>query len=394
MKALFLLLLTLSCFYSSAQPIILGQGNNQGITVTTSDDAQGTSGDNTTNSQGYLPNLNAASRFLSQATFGPNFEEIEELSTQGFENWIEAQFLISKPFQLVDKVDEYKQIKNTATSDPEGGAFNYYWSFAWWQYMMTSDDVLRQRLALALSEFFVVSDKSSFGDNAFALGSYYDMLLDRAFDNYRDLLGAVTYHTAMGEYLTFMNNPKSDTLYNIDYDPTPPDTISTQFIFPDENYAREVMQLFSIGLCELNIDGTCQKDSAGNDIPTYDNVDIAEFAKIFTGFSYGDAMDFGYGPEDYELTFTMPMQIFDDYHEPGPKQLLNGFTVPDRTPVDGVADVNDALDNLFNHPNVGPFLGKFLIQRLVTSNPSPAYVERVARAFNGESSYSSTRGDR
>ena len=244
-----------------------------------------------------------------------------------------------------------------------------------------------------LSEFFVISEFSSFGDNQYALGTYYDMLMDHAFGNYRDMLEAVTYHPAMGEYLTYMNNPKSDTIYNTVWNNGMRDTISIQYVFPDENYAREIMQLFSIGLCVLDIDGTCLQNAQGADSATYDNVDIAEFAKIFTGFSYGDNERFNRGPGDWEETFTIPMQIYNDYHEPGEKYLLNGFIVPDHFPVNGAADVDSALNNLFYHQNVGPFLGKFLIQRLVTSNPSPGYVRRVAEAFNGPSPYGNTRGD-
>lgn len=385
------ILLLLACF-TQGQDLILGQGNNDRVIVTTSSNSQGTDGSSTTNSQGYLPNLNSASRFLSQATFGPNYEAIENITAEGFENWIERQFDEPRVGTTIDYVIDYKNQKNIA-ENTDGGAYNYYWDFAFFQYHMTSHDLLRQRVALALSEFFVISEFSSFGDNAYALATYYDMLLDGAFGNYRDLLDSVTYHPAMGEYLTYMNNPKTDTAYTINWSVSPPDTTSIQYIFPDENYAREVMQLFSIGLCEMNIDGTCQKDANGMDIPTYDNVDIAEFAKIFTGFSFGDNQGFGNGPNHWEETYLQPMQIYDQYHESGEKILLNGFVVPDRSPVNGAADVADALDNLFNHQNVGPFLAKFLIQRLVTSNPSPAYVTRVAKAFNGESQYGSTRGD-
>lgn len=382
------------CQYGmQGQTIILGQGQNAGIIVTTSDNAQNTDGENTTSSQGFLPNLNSSSRFLSQATYGPSIEDIEALASQGIENWIDDQFTINRPFTILSKMQEHQTVRQIGIGNPDEGAFDYFWNFAWWQYAISSPDVLRQRIALALSEFFVISEKSSLGGSPYALSSYYDILLDHSLGNYRELLEAVTFHPGMGTYLTYMNNPKSDTLYNIDWNVSPPDTLSINYIFPDENYAREVMQLFSIGLCELNLDGTCKTDGNGDDIPTYDNVDIAEFAKIFTGFSYGDVMDFGYGPEDYEIGYSIPMQIFNEYHEPGEKRLLNNYVVEERATVDGVADVDEALDNLFNHPNVGPFLGKFLIQRLVTSNPSKAYVTRVSEAFNGSSPYGTERGD-
>jgi uncharacterized protein (DUF1800 family) len=231
---------------------------------------------------------------------------------------------------------------------------------------MTSPDLVRARVALALSEIFVISELPELRDYPLSLANYYDMLIEHALGNYRNLLEDVTRHPAMGVYLTFVNNPKSDT---------------TENRFPDENYAREVMQLFSIGLYELNPDGTHVLDTSGNSIEAYYNDDIAEFAKVFTGFTWAGATEFGQPtPADYD--YTNPMAMWDEWHEPGPKYLLNGFVVPDRNPVNGLADVDDALDNLFNHPNVGPFIGRLLIQRLVTSNPSPDYIERVAMVFN------------
>jgi len=286
-----ILFISTSAILSQAENI--GQGNAAGIIVTTSDNAQGTSGENTLSSQGYLPNLNAASRFLSQASYGPNYEDIAALSAQGIEEWIDEQMAMGRAFPLMDKLREYQAIRAAGVGDPDQDAFDYFWNMAWWQYAMTSNDVLRQRIAFALSEFFVVSEKSQLGDSPYGLTSYYDILLDGAFGNYRDILEEVTYHPGMGIYLTYMNNTKSDTMYNINWDVSPPDTLSVQYIFPDENYAREVMQLFSIGLYMLNPDGTRQKDAQDQDIPTYDNVDIAEFAKIFTGFSYGDNPNHG-----------------------------------------------------------------------------------------------------
>lgn len=357
----------------------IGSGDDSGVTVTTSSASNQTSGDNTLSGRGFLPNLNSASRFLSQASFGGSIEDIEEVAEIGIEDWIDQQFSIPISFPVMDKIIEYKDIKNSALMNPnDTGAYGYYFDFGWWQYMMSSDDVLRQRVALALSEFFVISTFSGFGDNAYAFGSYWDMLAENAFGNYRDLLEDVTYHVAMGEYLTYMNNPKSNT---------------SDGVFPDENYAREIMQLFSIGLFELNKNGTPKNDD-GDLIPTYDNEDIAEFAKIFTGFTHRNPYcEFGCGAMDYEETYLNGMVMLNEYHEPGVKNLLNGFQVPDRNPVDGDADIADALDNIFNHPNVGPFLGKFMIQRLVTSNPSSAYIRRVTDAFNGDGKYGTTRGD-
>jgi len=247
--------------------------------------------------------------------------------------------------------------------DPAGyEAKDQFFHSAFTNYAMTGEDLLRARVALALSEIFVISEVGALDGEPLGWASYYDLLLQHSFGNYRDLLYDITLHPCMGVYLTHLNNPKTDT---------------TQNQFPDENYAREVMQLFSIGLYELNLDGSRKLDTAGNFIPTYDLGEIEEFAKVFTGLSWGDRNEFGKRFPVSELGLTIPMQMFDEEHEPGSKQLLNGFVVPDRNPVDGLADLNDAIDNLFNHPNVGPFLARLLIQRLVKSNPSPDYISRV-----------------
>jgi len=354
-------------------------GNTKQTIITTGN--TGTSAESTLSGQGFLPNATAASRFLSQASTGPTFEEIQALSTTGLEDWIDQQFAMSIGFNCTEKVEEITAIKNAGLVNPSfTGPFRNFWDYAFWEYAHTSDDVLRQRVALALSEILVISQNSSFTDNAYAFSNYYDMLLEHAFGNYYDLLKAVTFHPAMGLYLTYMNNPKAHI------------NDMGQQIYPDENYAREVMQLFTIGLCELEIDGTCKVDANGVPIPTYDNQDIAEFAKIFTGLTWGNSNRFPMDEFRFE-SIIFPLKMYNEFHEEGPKILLNGTVIPQRNTVDGVADIEDALTNLFQHPNIGPFLGKLLIQRLVTSNPSPAYIERVAKAFYGESQYGATRGD-
>jgi len=259
---------------------------------------------------------------------------------------------------------------------------------------MTSPDVLRWRVGLALSEIFVTSRNSSFKNNPYALGNYCDMLMNNAFGNYRTLLDNVTYHPAMGEFLTFLNNHATDI------------TDGRQ-VYPDENYAREIMQLFSIGLYKLNIDGTEQKDASNKSIPTYDNNDIAGLAKAFTGLSWGDGQYLGDDNKDY-WSYTKRMKFFGidssdakrntwktnprivNGHEPGGKNFL-GQTIPNRPVLQGELDIQEALDVIYNHPNVGPFLSRRLIQRLVTSNPSPAYIQRVATIFNNNGS--GIRGD-
>ena len=318
--------------------------------------------------------LKDASRFAAQATFGMSFSEIDALARQGAEQWLSSQFAlpISAHGSIVADLVARRDAGEFAEFEEDIEYLILFRRLAWWHRTVTAQDALRQRVAFALSEIFVVSDNvDDLIINPYALSDYYDTLLTHAFGNYRDLLRAVSLHPAMGIYLSHVNNRRSDPDNNI---------------FPDENYAREVMQLFSIGLFELNIEGSLQLDAEGDPIPTYSNADIREFAKIFTGLSFGGANAF-FGKPFPE--FLSPMQMFDAEHEPGEKRLLNDVVVPAGQA--GMQDIDAAIDNLFNHPNAGPFIGKQLIQRLVTSNPSPAYVERVARAFNGDNS--GVRGD-
>lgn len=368
--------LTCSGLLAAQTPVILGKGQNNGMSVTSS----GSGGSKTIDGLGFLPNEVAASRFLAQATLGSDIESILAMSQMSYSEWLDSQFVTPKLMDVLQYTMDITQEAVDSTILMGGNPNNiqpqmWFWHSAWWQYIMTSPDVLRARVGLALSEIFVISELPELQEVPLALADYYDMLLDNAFGNFRDLLEDVTYHPAMGIYLTHLNNPKSNPAVNR---------------FPDENYAREAMQLFTIGLYQLNNDGSRQLDSLGNPIPTYDNEDIQEFAKIFTGLSWGDSYAFGLDPLS-EVSFTQPMKMYNGWHEPGPKTLLNGMVVPNRTPVNGNADIQDALDNLFNHPNVGPFIGRQLIQRLVTSNPSPAYIGRVAAAFNNNGQ--GVRGD-
>jgi uncharacterized protein (DUF1800 family) len=239
-----------------------------------------------------------------------------------------------------------------------------YRRFAFFENALTAPDQLRQLTAYALTQLFVVSETGVLGNNPVGLSNYYDTLLAHSFGNYRDLLRAVTLHPAMGFYLSHVNNAKTDPVANT---------------FPDENYAREVMQLFTIGLYELNPDGTHRLGPDGNPQPTYDNTDIREFAKIFTGLAYAGSADAAPRFGRNRAVLSAPMIMFDDYHESGEKYLLNNAVVP--AGQSGIEDIEAAIDNLFNHPNVAPFVGKQLIQRLVTSNPSADYVARVSSVF-------------
>ncbi len=368
--------------------------------------------------QSQLSQRQLASRFLSQATLGADYETISEVANQGQSAWLEAQFQ-TRPSYLLTVVNTlFEDIFEPAEQELEeklegvpdeditdddliiedcfelngqevcGELEPYYISFlkdaAYFTQVINGNDLLRHRIATALTEIFVVNRiPDELEDEPFLLASYYDMLMRNSFGNFRDLLYDVSLHPAMGIFLSHANNEKSDPSIGR---------------FPDENYAREVMQLFSIGLHMLNSDGSLILDEQGQPIPTYDNDDIREYAKIFTGLTFGGPAPLFYSgnPEDIEelelereIDWTLPMVMFDEFHEPGEKRLLRGVNVP--AGQSGLEDVDVAVDSLFNHPNVGPFIGKQLIQRLVTSNPSPAYVARVAAAFDGQNG--NPRGD-
>ena len=317
--------------------------------------------------------LEAAARFAGNASFGLVYDDVYALAEIGPEAWLEAQFArpVTRHTPLVQDIVARRAAGEFAAFEEDIEYLILSRRLSWWHNTLTAEDQLRQRVAFALSQIMVVSDNvDELIVYPTALSTYYDLLLDNAFGNFRDLLRGVTLHPAMGFYLSHLNNGRSDPANNI---------------FPDENYAREVMQLFSIGLFELENDGS-QTLVGGEPVPTYSNVEIREFAKIFTGLSWGGPGAFFGKREPY---FDVPMQMFDAAHEPGPKTLLNGQVVPDGQ--SGLEDIDAAIDNLFNHPNVGPFIGKLLIQRLTTSNPSPAYVERVANAFNDDGN--GVRGD-
>ena len=331
-------------------------------------------GEGTTQGPPTRAQLADASAFAARATFGLPYDDITVLAGEDRNAWLDSQFSlpVDDHVSVVDDLVARRNAGEFAAFEQDIELLVTFRRLAWWHKTVTGEDVLRQRIAFALSEIFVVSDNvDALIIDPYALSGFYDMLLANAFGNFRDLLLDVTLHPAMGIYLSHVNNRKADPLNNT---------------FPDENYAREVMQLFSIGLFELNTDGTQKLDGQGQPLPTYSNNEIREFAKIFTGLSFGGPVQYFGNAAPY---FRAPLVMFDAYHATGAKQLLNGVVVP--AGQTGLQDINDAIDNLFNHPNVGPFIGKQLIQRLVTSNPSSAYVDRVARAFNGDTT--GVRGD-
>ncbi len=375
----------------------VGAGHFEGVTVTSSA-INTTAMNNTANGSGLGIDEYAASRFLSYCSLGADYETIQAVANQGVSTWLEAQLALSPQADFEgttwDIWDHFRpQYINkwgyNAVANAGDAVIPYwfYWKMAWWDNILKNDDHVRQRVTQALSQIFVISEKSNLQLSGPGMANYYDMLYGHAFGNFRDLLYDVSLHPMMGFYLSHINNPKSDATNNI---------------HPDENYAREIMQLFSIGLFELNIDGTRKKDNNGNDMPTYDNNDIKEFAKIFTGLApsgyYWPWEDYSIYPTEWGNEYNespatvitwQAMMPFDNWHEPGAKYLLNGQIVPAGQST--LQDINDAIDNLFNHPNVGPFIGRLLIQRLVKSNPTPAYIERVAMAFNNNGN--GVRGD-
>ncbi len=352
-----------------------------------------------------------AARFLTQATFGPTLPEIDRLARIGYDAWLSEQSTLPTSLQL-PFLDNLIQQAIAAGQPIE--VWQDKRQEIWWKNALQNNDQLRQRMAFALSQILVISDQNgALEGNPTAIAHYYDLLSTNAFGNYRTLLEQVTLHPTMGQYLSMFRNRKPDP---------------TQNIRPDENYAREIMQLFSIGLIQLNNDGT-PKDGdpiapGVQTIPTYDQNVISGLAQVFTGWNYATCVppsapeggslnwwDWEYcpsGPDTQDwrqhVGWRTPMKPWgegtafgDIYHgSSGSKQLLNytGVTLPSGVlPAGGTARSNltAALNNVFNHPNVGPFLSRLLIQRLTTSNPSPAYVNRVANVFNNNGS--GVRGD-
>jgi uncharacterized protein (DUF1800 family) len=315
-----------------------------------------------------------ASRFLAQASFGPNDADIDRVATQGFDAWFKAQ----TEAPLTRHQDRVKAYDFFLTPLVFG---RYEIESSFWNAVATAPDQLRQRLMFALSEVFVISTNDmSVLRFPRGVASYMDMLAKHSLGSYRDLLEGVALHPMMGLYLSHLANRKEDPASGR---------------IPDENFAREVMQLFSIGLYELNPDGSLKLNAQGRPIETYTNDDVMGLARVFTGWSFA-------APEPDDAYFdnvlfplktdpnrdVLPMRPYPQHHSAAEKRFL-GTTVAANT--DAAASMKAALDRLAQHPNVGPFLGRQLIQKLVTSNPSPAYVARVSAVFadNGQG----VRGD-
>jgi len=299
-----------------------------------------------------------AFRLLDQTTFGARLKDIDRLSGSSPERWINQQMALPATFMS----EGLHQSKNKR--------WNEYVN-VWWRHSLNAEDQLRQRTAFALSQIFVISAIDGLGDEQPGLANYYDILTRHAFGNYRELLEQITLNPIMGEYLSMKGNHKPDAEQNLR---------------PDENYARELLQLFSIGLSMLNDDGTTINDADGVPIPTYNQDTVEAFAHVFTGWHFANADHFRW-PKNKD--FINPMAAWPEYHDTGEKRLLNGFVIPAGQSAE--KDLDDALDNIANHPNVGPFIVKHLITKLVTSNPSPEYVRDVVQVFN--SNANSERGN-
>lgn len=326
-----------------------------------------------------------AARFLTQATFGPTRDEIARLRAIGYGQWLDQQ--LSMPATLT------RPWLDTLSQNPDFTLNSNHRVDRWWVQAVFAPDQLRQRMAFALSQILVASDSS--GIDTRMVSEYADIMTRGAFGTYRNLLNDVTFSPTMGQWLTYVRNRAA---YQS----------GGSFVLPDENYAREVMQLFSFGLVKRNLDFSPQL-SGGNPIPTYDNTIIAELARVFTGLSYGRTNFTGstFG-NNTNADFVAPMVCFPmvsnnntnysangvTYHDLGAKTIFDAIALPANGTNNQAAcnqDFANALNAITNHASVAPFISRQLIQRFVTSNPSPAYIQRVATVFNNNGS--GVRGD-
>ena len=299
-------------------------------------------------------------RFLAQATMGATKADITALQSSTYDAWLTTQFAIPRA------TSHWDWLVAQGYRDPVNLISEAGFDATVWRQAIIGQDQLRQRVGLSLLDFLVIGIDGLLTWRGFAAAAYFDVLLDNAFGNFRDLIEKITLNAGMGSYLTFVNNRKADTI------------VGSQ---PDENYARELMQLFTIGLVKLNADATVQT-TGGKPDESYKPEDVSGLARVFTGF----VLDSSDRTTPDRLRRPMVQRASD--HELGAKTFL-GVTIPAGT--DGIASLKIALDTIFAHPNVPPFVSKQLIQRLVTSNPSTAYVGRVSAVFANNGS--GVRGD-
>ena len=331
-----------------------------------------------------------ASRFLSQATMGGNRAEIHSLARRiseighlpACEEWIDEQLALPRGSGIRDVADGYQAFMGYE----DGNSINIRnFEYAWWDLAVTSEEQLRFRMAFSLSQIFVTSSaywvnsqRNSVWDSYM---NYYDLLLDNAFTSHRDILDDITYNPFMGLYLTYANNSKGDAALDI---------------FPDENYAREIMQLFSCGVYSLDQNGNYILDGNGAIVENYDNEDIREMAEVFTGLTFtlpsGNVATFFSVPRSQTGIFDHRMSMVEEFHDTSSKELLTGQTLS--AGLSGDEDIRLTLDALAGHPSTAPFLSRELIKRLTSSNPSEAYIGRVTQAWNGLGAYGNgSRGD-
>ncbi len=329
-----------------------------------------------------------AVRFLNKATFGATTDSIAQLKEKGIIKWLDEQLnmpLEDKQLHLRTTIEISKKIEPSVFPksveeylEDNDIVFNKVASFrmrknqnsAWFSVSLFQKDQLREKVSYALSQIIVESlAEPIFTRRTEALSRYFDILRNNALGNYRDLLLDISFSSSMSLYLTFNGNKKEHT-------------VGDSIVYPDENYAREIMQLFTIGLKKLNIDGSAIVDANGNTIPTYTQKDITEIAKVFTGWDIKRNSTYG------RIAFrqgdlTHPCEFTEKYHDFGEKKVL-GQTIP--AGLSGEDDIKALVDILMNHQNTAPFISKILIQRLTKSNPSPEYIQRVATVFrdNGQ----------
>jgi uncharacterized protein (DUF1800 family) len=306
----------------------------------------------------------AASRLLDQTTFGPTLTDIGHLQSIGISEYLREQFT-APPSIIPPMSSHYSDIP--AYCGPFGQCEI---DGHWWDNILFGPDQLRQRVAFALSEIWVVSWDAS---DARAGAPYLNALTNDAFGNYRQLMSDIATTAAMGQYLNMANN------------------LVTPASLPNQNFARENLQLFNIGLFQLNDDGTQQLDSNGNPIPTYSEAQVEAFSLAFSGWTYGNpdcstATSPNPGPpsngvQDY-LGNNCPLSPLDAYHDHSSKTLLDGVVLPAGQHIQ--QDFDAALDNVFNSASLPPFVCRQLIQRLVKSAPSPSYLSRVVQVFKDD----------
>lgn len=328
-----------------------------------------------------ISNEKDAVRLLTQATFGPTDESVEELLNMGGEAWFDEQ--INLPFSSWTHLRRNSWIEEVDQIDSNSNGKDWLVEL-FSETAQNSPDQLRHRVTYALSQLLVISRNTDLGHREIVFTDYWDTLGNHAFGNFRDLLESVTLHPTMGHYLGMLGNIKGDPENNIR---------------PDENYAREIMQLFTIGLSELNQDGSIKRDNDGNAIETYDQETITQYAAALTGWYYDvrghevhPSTFFGGSIHGFPMSWGVgikPMIAYDRIHQKTEKRLLRGYYIP---PGGNAEDaLQTVLESLFNHPNLAPFFSMHLIRQLVTSNPTPAYVARVSAVFNNNGQ--GVRGD-